>query len=132
MQKYILALPLVCESEGAAILSRIVVPVRWKWRIVPVMAMPCIAYVLIYRITVSVEFPHPGDGHRSPSGRVIIHSIEILRTGFHAFIPFEIPGTVQHEFKSVSREIRRHRNPVPLYDLRILPIRKFGYLRCIH
>ena len=131
MKENVLAFPLLVKSECPAILAGIIMPVRRKWRVVPEMTAPCIAYILIYRVSIAVEFPHSGNRHIIPPLSIKIKRKKVSRALIYGLIPAEVPCTVEHEFQSVCLEMRRHRDSVPLEHLRVLPVRHHFLFRGI-
>ena len=130
MKEYILSHPVFTYLKCPAILSCIIMPVCRNRRIILVLAAPCPSYILIDRMSISVEFPHSRDRHIIPVPVIIAYIKEIHRTRRNAFIPLEFPDSVQRQFQAFCIKCRGHRDTIAFNDVRILPIRKFCCIRC--
>ena len=97
MQDYVLSLPLLTEKEVVAILSHIVVLVRYNRRSVGEMAIPRIWSVYINRITITIQIPKSGNRNRTPLRIVVTITIEIGRTSVQIFVKIKLPEPAQTE-----------------------------------
>ena len=129
MEEDVLAFPVLVKLECPSVLTYIIVPVSRDGRIVFIMSTPGVSYIHIYRVAISVQFPHARHRHCVPAACIIIGPVEICRTGVPVLIPVEIPCAVEHELESVCLEMSRHRDTVLLDHIRILPCRQ-GCLLC--
>ena len=131
MEEDILAFPILVDLECPPVLTYIVMPFCRERRVVLEMASPCITHVEIYRISITVEFPHSRNRHCIPSACIIIGLVEIHRTGIHVLVPIEIPDSIKHKLETVCLKGCRHRSTVFLNHIRILPCRQCSLLgRC--
>ena len=101
VEENILSLPLRSHIEGPAVLSGVIIPTGNERRIGLMMTLPCIADIDIYRISVTIEFPHARNRHGVPAGSIEVCPEEIGRTGIDGLIPAEVPDAVKNELISI-------------------------------
>ena len=66
VKENVISAPACVQIESAPVLADIIMLICRYRRIVLVMSAPRISHIDIYRVPVSVQFPHPGHRHCAP------------------------------------------------------------------
>ena len=125
-QAHLMSFPISRNIESTSVLSYMIVILRYVRRVVFEVAAPCVTYVHIERITVSVQFPHSGNRHRSPLGIIERQGLETDSSFSDRTIEREFPVSVQRQCLLLfCYESRPHRQTVDRDNPGVLPILQF-------
>ena len=129
------AVPVGRNVYHFSVRAYVIILCRHFRRIVFEMSSPCEAHVYIFRVAISVQFPHSRHFHRLPIGVVESHLVEIRWSLVCVLHPVEFPLTFKREIivahfhvavkslvgRFISKEMRVHRESVYLVHLQVMP-----------
>ena len=125
-QAHLMSFPISRNIESTSVLSYVIVLLRYVRRVVFEVAAPCVTYVHIERIAVSVQFPHSGNRHRPPFGVIERQGLESDSSFCDRTIEREFPVSVQRQCLLLfCYESRSHRQAVDRKYSGVLPILHF-------